>query len=98
MGRRWVRRKKQRTEPALNSLVGGYASSGDEDDSDGEAEAPASPWEKHVDAATGKPYWHDPATNELCAVFCFFLRTQRRPIIDAKSWCRPHWCFAAVAS
>ena len=62
MGRRWVRRKKQRTTPALNSLVGGYASSGDEDDSDGEAAEPASPWEKHVDAATGKPYWHDPAT------------------------------------
>ena len=57
MGRRWVRRKKQKT--AHNSLVAGYGSS-DDDDSDGEA--PASPWEKHVDAATGKPYWHDPAT------------------------------------
>ena len=62
MGRRWVRRKKQRTEPANNSLVAGYGSSDDDEDgSDGEA-APASPWEKHVDAATGKPYWHDPAT------------------------------------
>ena len=62
MGRRWVRRKKQKTEQAHNSLVAGYGSSGDEDDSDGEAAPPASPWEKHVDAATGKPYWHDPAT------------------------------------
>ena len=62
MGRRWVRRKKQKTEPANNSLVAGYGSSDDDEDgSDGEA-APASPWEKHVDAATGKPYWHDPAT------------------------------------
>ena len=59
MGRRWVRRKKQKT--ATNSLVAGYGSS-DDDDSDGEAAAPTSPWEKHVDAATGKPYWHDPAT------------------------------------
>ena len=58
MGRRWVRRKKQKTEQAHNSLVAGYGSS-DDDESDGEA---ASPWEKHVDAATGKPYWHDPAT------------------------------------
>ena len=46
MGRRWVRRKKQKT--ATNSLVAGYGSSDDDDDSDGEA--PASPWEKHVDA------------------------------------------------
>ena len=62
MGRRWVRRKKQKTEQAHNSLVAGYGSSDDDEDgSDGEA-APASPWEKHVDAATGKPYWHDPAT------------------------------------
>ena len=61
MGRRWVRRKKQKK--ATNSLVAGYGSSDDDDDSDGEAAAPtASPWEKHVDAATGKPYWHDPAT------------------------------------
>ena len=61
MGRRWVRRKKQKTEPAHNSLVAGYGSSDDdENDSDGEAAPPASPWEKHVDAATGKPYWHDP--------------------------------------
>lgn len=62
MGRRWVKRKKAKTEePALTSLVGGYASS--DDDSDGEAAAPpASPWEQHVDAATGKPCWHDPST------------------------------------
>jgi len=62
MGRRWVKRKKSKTEePALTSLVGGYASS--DDDSDGEAAAPpASPWEQRVDAATGKPYWHDPST------------------------------------
>ena len=56
MGRRWVRRKKQKTEQAHNSLVAGYGSSDDDEDgSDGEA-APASPWEKHVDAATGKEW------------------------------------------
>ena len=67
MGRRWVRRKKQKTEPAHNSLVAGYGSS-DDDESDGEA---ASPWEKHVDAATGKKFAealsaHD-VTRDQCA-------------------------------